>query len=84
MSQQLQMRPQPQMRPVSSPNRQSVNSGSNVGGVLSVGQRVLHQKFGEGVVEKVEGTGENMKAFIRFTNAGLKQLLLKFAKLEKI
>ncbi len=84
MSQQLQMRPQPQMRPVSSPNRQSVNSGSNVGGGLSAGQRVLHQKFGEGVVEKVEGTGENMKAFIRFTNAGLKQLLLKFAKLEKI
>ena len=84
VGQQLQMRPQPQMRPVSSANRQSVGSSSSTGGGLSVGQRVMHNKFGEGVVEMVEGTGENTKAYIRFANAGLKQLLLKFAKLEKI
>ena len=72
------------MRPVSSVSRSAVSSGSSSVGGLSIGQRVLHQKFGEGVVEKVEGTGENTKAYIRFANAGLKQLLLKFAKLEKI
>ncbi len=84
VGQQLQMRPQPQMRPVSSVSRPAVSSGSSSVGGLSIGQRVLHQKFGEGVVEKVEGTGENTKAYIRFANAGLKQLLLKFAKLEKL
>jgi DNA helicase-2/ATP-dependent DNA helicase PcrA len=33
-----------------------------------------------GEVLKVEGTGENTKAHIRFKNAGEKQLLLKFAR----
>ena len=50
-------------------------------GDIVVGGIVVHQKFGEGIVEKIEGTGENTKAYIRFTNAGTKQLLLKFAKL---
>lgn len=49
---------------------------------LSPGQQVLHQRFGRGIVERVEGTGDNLKATIRFDNAGTKQLLLKFAKLQ--
>lgn len=48
---------------------------------LAVGTRVAHQRFGQGTVQKVEGTAENTKATIRFDNAGTKQLLLKFAKL---
>jgi DNA helicase-2/ATP-dependent DNA helicase PcrA len=31
-------------------------------------------------VIKIEGTGENTKATVEFRNAGMKQLLLKFAK----
>ena len=49
---------------------------------LSVGCTVLHQRFGKGTVERIEGTGDNQKATIRFENAGTKQLLLKFAKLQ--
>jgi len=49
---------------------------------LSVGCTVVHQRFGKGTVERIEGTGDNMKATIRFDNAGSKQLLLKFAKLQ--
>ena len=52
--------------------------------VLSVGSVVLHQRFGKGTVERIEGTGENTKATIRFENSGTKQLLLKFAKLTLI
>ena len=70
------------LRPVM-PSAPSVSTGTNQYGI-SAGVRVLHQKFGEGIVEKTEGRGENMKAYIRFANAGLKQLLLKFAKLEII
>ena len=37
---------------------------------------------GRGVVEKVEGAGDNRKATVRFENAGVKQLLLKFARFK--
>ncbi len=67
----------------SSTHTSSTSNGNNSFGIIG-GMRVLHQKFGEGLVEKVEGTGENTKAYIRFQNAGVKQLLLKFAKLEQL
>lgn len=48
---------------------------------LSVGAKVKHERFGIGVVERVEGVGVNKKAEILFESGGLKKLLLKFAKL---
>ena len=51
---------------------------------IAVGKRVVHARFGRGEVIKVEGAGENCKATISFANAGVKQLLLKFARFEKI
>ena len=51
---------------------------------LSVGMIVQHDRFGVGEVQSTEGTGENAKATIRFQNAGVKTLLLKFAKLKTI
>ena len=50
----------------------------NIG--IKVGNVIEHQRFGVGTVIKVEGTGENTKATVEFKNAGIKQLLLKFAK----
>ncbi len=46
------------------------------------GMVVIHQRFGEGKVLKVEGNMPDAKATIFFHNAGQKQLLLKFAKLK--
>lgn len=51
---------------------------------LSVGMVVQHDRFGVGEVQATEGTGENAKATIKFRNAGVKTLLLKFAKLKII
>ena len=51
---------------------------------LTPGQLIEHERFGVGEVIKVEGTGENTKALIRFKNAGEKQLLLKFARFRVI
>lgn len=48
---------------------------------LTVGARVRHERFGEGEVVALEGTGGNAKATVAFTHFGQKQLLLKFAKL---
>ncbi len=51
---------------------------------LSVGDRIAHSRFGEGIIEKLEGNDENSKATVLFDNVGRKQLLLKFAKFSKI
>ena len=53
-------------------------------GELREGARIEHQRFGIGVVTRIEGTGENTKATVEFKNAGTKQLLLKFAKYKII
>lgn len=52
--------------------------------MLSIGMIVQHDRFGVGEVVSAEGAGENAKATIRFQNAGVKTLLLKFAKLKVI
>ena len=51
---------------------------------VSAGQTIAHERFGVGTVLKVEGTGENAKATIRFENAGEKQLLLRFARFKVV
>jgi len=49
---------------------------------LTVGNIVEHAKFGKGEVLKIEGSGNDVKALIKFTSAGTKNLLLRFAKLK--
>ncbi len=48
---------------------------------LPVGQKILHQKFGPGVVISIEGQGINTKAVIEF-GTGTKTLLLRFARVQ--
>lgn len=73
-------------RPVAMPSSVSSSpssaSSSAAPGGISLGCRVQHDRFGEGVVEKIEGSGLDVKATIRFQNVGVKQLLLRFAKLQ--
>ena len=63
-------------RPLATSRPPSIPSGGN----LHEGCTIEHQRFGVGKVIKIEGTGENTKATVEFRNAGMKQLLLKFAK----
>ncbi|MDD2759477.1 MAG: 3'-5' exonuclease, partial [Methylomonas sp.] len=49
-----------------------------------MGQSVLHEKFGEGVVLQTEGDGDQEKVQINFRNAGIKWLMLAYAKLESL
>jgi DNA helicase II / ATP-dependent DNA helicase PcrA len=51
---------------------------------LQIGQRVRHERFGDGQVTQLEGSFPNTKATVIFDQAGQKQLLLKFAKLDII
>ncbi|MCR5658595.1 MAG: UvrD-helicase domain-containing protein [Bacteroidales bacterium] len=50
--------------------------------LLQEGMRVMHQKFGTGTILSIEGAGANKKASVRFDHAGVKMLMLKFAKLK--
>ena len=53
-------------------------------GGLPLGQRVSHNKFGEGVVLQSEGNGENARVQVNFDSAGSKWLALSHAKLTLI
>ena len=49
---------------------------------LSLGQRVVHGKFGEGVILNYEGQGPNARVQVNFNTVGSKWLVLSYAKLE--
>jgi len=49
---------------------------------LEVGQVVMHERFGKGLIVNLEGAGADKKAEIKFDVGGLKKLLLRFAKLQ--
>ncbi len=51
---------------------------------IIVGSFVEHNRFGEGKVLSLEGSGLNKKAEIRFGTVGKKKMLLQFAKLKVI
>jgi DNA helicase-2/ATP-dependent DNA helicase PcrA len=47
------------------------------------GQRVRHPKYGEGVVYRREGEGDDAKITVKFPRFGEKKLVEKFAQLER-
>ncbi|MDX5321847.1 MAG: hypothetical protein LPK45_11960, partial [Bacteroidota bacterium] len=49
---------------------------------LQVGMRVEHQRFGKGTVSAIEGQLEGRKATVEFDEVGIKQLILKYAKIR--
>ena len=68
----------PRLVPVRKETPAPQSAIGNIG--LKEGNIIEHQRFGIGTVVKVEGSGENTKATVNFKNAGVKQLLLKFAR----
>ena len=51
---------------------------------LKPGDRVRHERFGQGTVRSLEGAGAEAKATIVFDEIGEKKMLLKFAKIQRI
>ncbi|WP_438965387.1 ATP-dependent helicase [Flavobacterium sp.] len=69
------------LKPVASKSSSSSNANlfdSN----LTVGNIVMHERFGKGEILNLEGVGADKKAEIRFDVGGIKKLLLRFAKLQ--
>ncbi|MDO9521034.1 MAG: DNA helicase II [Pseudohongiella sp.] len=71
-------------RPMVSPGRQpSFRNGADVPDTgITLGQRVRHGKFGEGVVLNYEGSGPNARVQVNFKEVGSKWLVLSYARLE--
>lgn len=51
---------------------------------FSLGQRVRHAKFGEGIILNFEGQGDATQIQIQFAKSGTKWLVASFAKLESV
>ncbi|MBN1378352.1 MAG: DNA helicase II [Gammaproteobacteria bacterium] len=66
-------------RPITHHSRPSRLGGSTEG--INVGQRVTHQKFGEGIVLNYEGHGSHARVQVNFEKAGSKWLVLSYANL---
>lgn len=49
-----------------------------------VGDRVRHQKFGDGIVLKIVSGGRDYEVTVQFDQAGVKKMFAMFAKLKKI
>jgi DNA helicase-2/ATP-dependent DNA helicase PcrA len=59
-------------------------AASGPAGRYRVGSHVKHAKYGNGVVLRLEGTGEDSKLTVSFPGYGLKKFVAKFAALEQI
>ena len=51
---------------------------------IGVGQRVMHAKFGEGVVINLEGNGAHARVEVNFEYAGTKWLVMAYANLQPV
>ena len=76
-------RPMTASRPARGPAQASVDGGGDLP-VLSLGQRVHHPLFGEGVVLNAEGQGERARVQVSFEGEGDKWLVLGFARLTPL
>ncbi|MBO4723626.1 MAG: UvrD-helicase domain-containing protein [Muribaculaceae bacterium] len=80
-------RPQPSFKPVSqsTPPSASASSGDftlHSLSEISEGSLILHNKFGEGTITKIDTSGSDPKIIVEFDVMGQRTLLLKFAKFK--
>lgn len=59
-------------------------SGVSDASQFSVGEQVSHERFGNGIIESIEGAQPNTTATVNFEKDGRRKLLLRFARLKKV
>ncbi len=77
----MNLRFQPTAKPMA-PSSVDPNFKADDPNLLKEGMMVEHQRFGKGQVIKIEGERDSRKASVEFEENGLKQLILKYAKLR--
>jgi DNA helicase-2/ATP-dependent DNA helicase PcrA len=63
-------------------NSGDADSAAAEGSPMQLGQRVYHDKFGEGVVLNYEGSGRHARVQVNFDGAGSKWLVMEYANLR--
>ena len=74
----------PKLRKLKPINAMPAANDKSLYNELRVGAKVQHERFGQGVVIALEGAGNDKKAQVNFDTGGLKNILLRFAKLTLI
>lgn len=79
--------PQPSFKPVTSSTPPPAMAASGDFTLhelneISEGCSILHNKFGQGTITKIDTSGNNQKIFVEFDVMGQRTLLLKFAKFK--
>lgn len=70
-------------RPVSFGTTKLRQDGDDYSG-LRLGNRVIHHKFGEGIILEFEGQGPKAFVTVNFDSEGMKKLAMQYAKLERL
>jgi DNA helicase-2/ATP-dependent DNA helicase PcrA len=78
-----EVRPRVQVsRPLRSPSLRSRPATPSAEAGVRLGQRVRHNKFGDGVILNCEGQGVHARVEVNFETAGTKWLVLSYANLD--
>ncbi len=59
----------------------SVSAGP---GLFQLGDKVMHAKWGQGVVVSIKGAGEDIELSVAFPDQGIKNLMAKYAPIKKV
>jgi len=62
--------------------QENLKTDNDISIKIKTGMSVEHARFGHGTVINIEGKGSDKKAIINFQSSGVKNLLLRFAKLK--
>ena len=74
----------PPARPLTIEHKSAPDFEASDTSSLAEGQKVEHQKFGFGIVAKMEGSNHNPIATVKFELNGEKKIMLNYAKLRII
>lgn len=66
------------------PSAASKMPAGSVPSLFKVGDRVMHRKFGTGIVSEIRGTGADARILISFAAYGLKEFVLSIAPIVKV
>ena len=62
----------------------SLTNDNNASEELTLGRRVVHEKFGEGTILNLEGSGSHMRIEVNFEKEGSKWLVASYANLQLV
>ena len=71
-----------QLSRLSKIRQENLKTDNDISRKIKTGMSVEHARFGHGTVINIEGKGSDKKAIINFQSSGVKNLLLRFAKLK--